>query len=50
MKIEITHNTKDDNYLMQIWDGTDCADFLCSSLGECLEKLILFHNKVTLDT
>lgn len=43
MKVEITHNVTDDNYLAKVWDGPDgidYADFLCSSLGECFEQII----------
>ena len=47
MKIEITitsHPTK--GCTATIWDGPDLideADFLCSSLGECFEQIIIFR-------
>lgn len=46
MKIVITDNPQDDTYTAKIWDGPDgidYADFVCSSLSECLEKIIEFR-------
>jgi hypothetical protein len=46
MKIEIIDNPKDDTYTTKIWDGPDginYADFVCGSLGECLEQIIQFR-------
>jgi hypothetical protein len=46
MKIEILHHPGDDTYTTKIWDGPDMidyADFVCGSLGECLEQIIQFR-------
>jgi hypothetical protein len=46
MKILITDNPQDDTYTTKIWDGPDginYADFVCGSLGECLEQIIQFR-------
>ena len=46
MKITIFHNTQDDNYIVQIYDGPDGldhADFICGSLGECFEQIMQFR-------
>ena len=46
MKIEIADNLQDNTYTAKIWDGPDgidYADFLCGSLGECLEQIIQFR-------
>jgi hypothetical protein len=46
MKIEITNNLQDRTYTVEIWDGPDgidYAEFVCGSLGECLEKIIQFR-------
>lgn len=46
MKIEIYDNPQDNTYTAKIWDGPDgidYADFVCSSLGECLEQIIQFR-------
>ena len=46
MKIEITNNLQDNTYTAKIWDGPDgidYADFLCGSLGECMEQIIQFR-------
>jgi hypothetical protein len=45
MKIEIIDNPKDGTYTTKIWDGPDgidYADFVCGSLGECMEEIIQF--------
>jgi hypothetical protein len=46
MKIEIADNLQDGTYTAKIWDGpdgVDYRDFLCSSLGECMEQIIQFR-------
>jgi hypothetical protein len=46
MKIEIYDNPQDGTYTTKIWDGPDgidYADFVCGSLGECLEQIIQFR-------
>jgi hypothetical protein len=46
MKILITDNPQDGTYTARIWDGPDgidYADFVCGSLGECLEQIIQFR-------
>jgi hypothetical protein len=46
MKIEITDNPQDNTYTAKIWDGPDMidhADFVCGSLGECMEEIIQFR-------
>jgi hypothetical protein len=46
MKIKITDNPQDGTYTARIWDGPDgidYADFVCGSLGECLEQIIQFR-------
>jgi hypothetical protein len=46
MKIEIDDNPQDGTYTARIWDGPegiDYADFVCGSLGECLEQIIQFR-------
>jgi hypothetical protein len=46
MKIKITDNPQDNTYTAKIWDGPDMidhADFVCGSLGECLEQIIQFR-------
>ena len=46
MKIEINDIPQDDQYYAKIFDGPDGineADFLCSSLGECFEKIVIFR-------
>ena len=46
MKVEIADNLQDGTYYAEIWDGPDgidYADFLCGSLGECLEQIIQFR-------
>ena len=46
MKIEIADNLQDGTYYAEIWDGPDgidYADFVCGSLGECLEQIIQFR-------
>ena len=43
MKIVITDNPQDDNYIWQLYtgpDGSDSYDGVCSSLGECFEQII----------
>jgi hypothetical protein len=42
MKVEINSIPQDEQYYVKIFDGIDEADFLCSSLGECFEKIIQF--------
>jgi hypothetical protein len=45
MKVEINSIPQDEQYYVKIFDGPDGideADFLCSSLGECFEKIIQF--------
>ena len=46
MKIEINDLPTDGQYYAKIFDGPDGideADFLCSSLGECFEQIIIFR-------
>jgi hypothetical protein len=46
MKIEINDIPQDGQYYAKIFDGPDGideADFLCSSLGECFEQIIIFR-------
>jgi hypothetical protein len=46
MKIEIYDNPQDGTYTTKIWDGPDgidYADFVCGSLGECMEEIIQFR-------
>ena len=46
MKIEIDHIPQDDQYFIKIYggpDGIDEADFLCSSLGECFEQIVMWR-------
>jgi hypothetical protein len=46
MKIEINDIPQDEQYYAKIFDGPDGineADFLCSSLGECFEQIIIFR-------
>ncbi len=46
MKIEINDLPTDGQYYAKILDGPDGideADFLCSSLGECFEQIIIFR-------
>jgi hypothetical protein len=46
MKVEIADNLQDGTYYAEIWDGPDgidYADFVCGSLGECLEQIIQFR-------
>jgi len=46
MKIEINSIPQDEQYYVKIFDGPDGideADFLCSSLGECFEQIIIFR-------
>ena len=46
MKITIYHNTQDDNYIVNVYDGPDGldhADFVCGSLGECFEEIMRFR-------
>jgi hypothetical protein len=46
MKVEINSIPQDEQYYVKIFDGPDGideADFLCSSLGECFEKIIQFR-------
>jgi len=46
MKVEILYHPGDDTYYAEIWDGPDgidYADFVCGSLGECLEQIIQFR-------
>jgi len=46
MKIEINDLPTDGQYYTKIFDGPDGideADFLCSSLGECFEQIIIFR-------
>ncbi len=46
MKIEINYILQDDQYYAKICDGPDGideADFLCSSLGECFEQIIIWR-------
>ena len=46
MNIEINDLPTDGQYYAKIFDGPDGideADFLCSSLGECFEQIIIFR-------
>lgn len=46
MTIEIIDNPQDNTYTAKIWDGPDgidYADFVCGSLGECMEQIIQFR-------
>lgn len=46
MKIIIDHNSQDDIYTVQIYDGPDGidrADFVCGSLGDCFEEIMRFR-------
>ena len=46
MKIEIKYISQDDQYFVKIFDGPDLideADFLCSSLGECFEQIVMWR-------
>ena len=46
MKIEINYIPQDEQYYAKIFDGPDGideADFLCSSLGECFEQIVIFR-------
>ena len=46
MKIEINDIPQDEQYYAKIFDGPDGideADFLCSSLGECFEQIVIFR-------
>jgi hypothetical protein len=43
MKIVITDNPQDGNYIWRLYtgpDGIDDYDGLCSSIGECFEEVI----------
>jgi hypothetical protein len=46
MKIEINSIPQDEQYYVKICDGPDGideADFLCSSLGECFEQIVMWR-------
>ena len=46
MKIEINDLPTDGQYYAKIFDGPDGideADFLCSSLGECFEQIVMWR-------
>jgi hypothetical protein len=46
MKIEINSIPQDEQYYVKIFDGPDGideADFLCSSLGECFEQIVMWR-------
>jgi hypothetical protein len=46
MKVEINSNPQDEQYYVKICDGPDGideADFLCSSLGECFEQIVMWR-------
>jgi len=46
MKVEINSIPQDNQYFVKIFDGPDLideADFLCSSLGECFEQIIMWR-------
>ena len=46
MRIEITYKPQDHQYYAKIWDGPDGIDeedFLCSSLGECFEQIVMWR-------
>ena len=46
MKIEINSIPQDEQYYVKIFDGPDLideADFLCSSLGECFEQIVMWR-------
>ena len=46
MKVEINSIPQDEQYYFKIFDGPDLideADFLCSSLGECFEQIVMWN-------
>jgi hypothetical protein len=43
MRIEINSIPQDEQYYVKIFDGIDEADFLCSSLGECFEQIVMWR-------
>jgi len=46
MKIEITYKASLDQYYAEIWDGPDGIDeqnFVCGSLGECFEQIVMWR-------
>jgi hypothetical protein len=49
MKIEINYVPQDDQYCAQICDGPDGIEeesFVCSSLGELFEKIIVWRTLI----
>jgi hypothetical protein len=51
MKIEINYVPQDDQYCAQICDGPEGIEeesFVCSSLGELFEKIIVWRTLIAL--